>query len=278
MAGSAWLQPLPVPIPVLTPHPGTELMLVLEVKRTPMLKVELIYDSDCPNVSPARENLLRAFSHAGLIPRWREWERADARTPEYARAHGSPTVLVNGKDIAGPSAADATCCRIYANSDGSTQGAPPVALIAAALGASSPRRRLRTGIVPLLPAIGTALMPKLVCPACWPAYAGLLSALGLGFIDYTPWLLPLTLVFLVVVLITLAWRAQTRRGYAPLGLGMAAAVIVLIGKFQFDSNLATYTGIALLVGASLWNSWPRRNPAASCPACVADTDETKLLT
>ncbi len=126
--------------------------------------------------------------------------------------------------------------------------------------------------MPLVPAIGTALMPKLVCPACWPAYAGLLSALGLGFIDYTPFLLPLTLVFLAVVLVTLTWRAQTRRGYAPLALGMAAAVIVLIGKFQFNSDIATYTGIALLVGASLWNTWPHRNPTAPCPACMTGED------
>lgn len=110
-------------------------------------------------------------------------------------------------------------------------------------------------------------MPKLVCPACWPAYAGLLSALGLGFINYSPYLLPLTLVFLVVVLTTLALRAETRRGYAPLALGILAAVLVLIGKFHFDSNSATYTGVALLVGASIWNSWPRRIHETSCPRC-----------
>src|SRR5215831_11945154 len=34
----------------------------------------------------------------------------------------------------------------------------------------------------VLPGIGVALMPKLICPLCWPAYAGLLSAVGLGFL------------------------------------------------------------------------------------------------
>lgn len=87
----------------------------------------------------------------------------------------------------------------------------------------------------------------------------------LGFINYSPWPLPLTIAFLAVVLVSLAWRANTRRGYAPLAAGVAAAVTPLVGKFyfDFDSDPATYAVIALLVGASLWNAWPRRNPIAS---------------
>lgn len=252
-------------------------MLVSEVIRTPMPTVELIYDSDCPNVPRAREQLLRAFSQAGLTPRWQEWDRADAVAPAYAHSYGSPTILVDGSDVAGAAAADAACCRIYTNGQGKRQGVPPVAMIVAALAEKSGAGRPGHGTVSLLPAIGTALMPKLVCPACWPAYTGLLGALGLGFINYSPILLPLTAVFLAAVLATLAWRAKTRRGYAPLALGIVAALVLLIGKFQFDSDAATYAGISLLVGASLWNSWPRRNRSASCPACVADTDNHTRL-
>ena len=50
-----------------------------------------------------------------------------------------------------------------------------------------PTRRLQ--LAALLPAIGAALLPKLTCPACWPAYAAVLSALGVSFVDYTPYLL-----------------------------------------------------------------------------------------
>lgn len=233
-----------------------------------MPTVELIYDSDCPNVPQARENLLRAFGQTGLAPRWQEWDRADADAPAYTRAYGSPTVLMNGKDVAGSSAAYAASCRIYVSGDGRQQGVPPVALIVAALTGESDSKRLARNTISLLPAIGTALMPKLVCPACWPAYAGLLGAMGLGFINYSSFLLPLAVAFLAVVLATLAWRAEARRGYAPLALALLASAMLLIGKFQFDSDVATYAGIALLVGASLWNSWPRRNPTAPCPACV----------
>lgn len=239
----------------------------MEVKH-PMPTVELIYDRDCPNVPQARENLLRALAQAGLAPRWREWDRADAGAPGHVRAYGSPTVLVNGKDVAGSDTADAACCRIYTSGEGGHQGAPPVALIVTALSGSAKAGRLGRDAIPLLPAVGTALLPKLACPACWPAYAGILSALGFGFVNYSPFLLPLTTLFLVAVLVTLAWRAKTRRGYVPLATGIAAAVIVLVGKFHFESDPATYAGIALLVGASLWNAWPRRNQTVSCPVCV----------
>ncbi|MGH8727943.1 MAG: MerC family mercury resistance protein, partial [Burkholderiales bacterium] len=116
-----------------------------------------------------------------------------------------------------------------------------------------------------LPAVGFALLPKLTCPACWPAYAALLSALGLGFVDYTPYLLPLTGVFLAVTLAALSYGAKSRRGYRPLLLGTFASAIVILGKFFFDSDPALYTGVGLLVAAALWNSWPLRR--SGCGAC-----------
>ncbi len=130
-----------------------------------MPAIELIYDRDCPNVPRARENLLRAFGQARLTPRWREWDRADAEAPEHVRAYGSPTVLVNDKDVAEPNTADAACCRIYAGGEGKHEGAPPVALIAAALTGvhtSTAATPIRRQLAPLLPTIGTAVMPKLV--------------------------------------------------------------------------------------------------------------------
>jgi hypothetical protein len=114
----------------------------------------------------------------------------------------------------------------------------------------------------VLPAIGAALVPKLVCPACLPAYAAALSALGLGFIPTAPYLLPLTVGFLGVAIAVLAYRAETR---TPLAFGIAASVIVVVGKFVFESNPLTYMGAALLGVASL--STARANRAAPCSAC-----------
>jgi mercuric ion transport protein len=107
-----------------------------------------------------------------------------------------------------------------------------------------------------VPGILAALLPRVTCPACWPAYAGFLGAAGLPILMDIRWLLPLTGASLVVALGALAHKARSRRGYAPLLLGLVAAGLVLIGKFGMNSNPATYFGTALLVCATVWNAWP----------------------
>ena len=122
----------------------------------------------------------------------------------------------------------------------------------------------------MVPGIGAAFLPKVACPACWPAYAGFLSSAGLGFLIDTTYLLPLTTTFLAVAVGALAYRARLRRGYLPFALGLVAATAVVIGKFALESNSAMYAGLAMLIGASIWNTWPRPEPepGAVCPACI----------
>ncbi len=89
-----------------------------------MATVELVYDYDCPNVSKARAQLLRAFAETGIPPRWSEWERADPASPDYVRGYGSPTILVDGKDVAGVAGSDSiSCCRLYTGPSGEMPGA-----------------------------------------------------------------------------------------------------------------------------------------------------------
>ena len=121
----------------------------------------------------------------------------------------------------------------------------------------------------VVPGIGVSLLPKLMCPLCWPAYAGAVSALGLGFLISTKYLLPLTVAFLTVTAAALGFRASQRRGYGPLWLGLASSAVILIAKFYFDVPQAVYAGVGLLIAASVWNSWPRRAVLTPvCPACV----------
>jgi hypothetical protein len=48
-------------------------------------------------------------------------------------------------------------------------------------------------------------------------------------------------------------------------MGVVGSAAVLIGKFEFGSNPATYTGIVVLVVASAWNAWPRADvESCSC--------------
>ena len=122
----------------------------------------------------------------------------------------------------------------------------------------------------VVPGVGISLLPKLMCPMCWPAYAGVVSALGLGFLISTKYLLPLTVAFLAITAAALGFRASRRHGYGPLWLGLVAAGVILMGKFYFDVVRATYVGVGLLIAASAWNSWPRRAVLTPvCPACIS---------
>ena len=75
----------------------------------------------------------------------------------------------------------------------------------------------------------------------------------------TAYLLPLTVCSLLLALAALGFRANRRRGHGPFAVGILAVVLLLLGKFVLDSNLAVYGGIASLIGASLWNSWPKKS-------------------
>jgi len=254
-----------------------------------MPRVELIYDLGCPNARYARAALLKAFSEAELVPSWTEWDRKSPESPAHVREYGSPTILVNGRDVAGVAPGNgASICRLYRNGSGPFQGAPSVELVAEALrgeiGQPPLTMRQPSGwrsSLATVPGIAFAFLPKLACPACWPAYAGLLGSLGLGFLLDPAYLFPLTAAFLVLAIGALAFRAPSRRGYGSFGAGLAAAVMVLVGKFVFESDVAMYGGIGLLIGASVWNAWPKRKDSVgACPNCVQqepamDTENTR---
>jgi len=250
------------------------------------MTVELIYDPDCPNVAQARANLVQALAASGREVRWSEWGRTADDSPAHVRDYGSPTVLVAGRDAAGePAGADGACCRLYRDGHRPLAGAPSVAQIAAALGlgASAPAPTTASaspalqGSLMSVPGIALAFLPKLACPACWPALSGLFASLGLGFLLDATYLLPLTAGFLALAVGALAFRARRRRGYGPFAVGLLAAAIVLAGKFLFESDAALYGGIALLVAASLRNAWPVRSAAAACPTCLADSSAPATL-
>ena len=129
----------------------------------------------------------------------------------------------------------------------------------------------------VIPGVAAALFPKVFCPLCWPAYAGVLSALGIAFIPSAAYLFPLTVGFLLIAQAALWFRNRRRRGPGPFVLGLIASAVVVVGKFALESNPFLYVGVALLVSASIWNAWPRRVAAvASCPiGAPARNDSTK---
>ncbi len=261
-----------------------------------MPEVLLIYDSDCPNVADCRSNLIKAFAASGKKPSWREIDRSSDDAPPHARGFGSPTVLVNGSDVAGQqSILDGASCRLYQTEDGEYVGVPSVEQIATSLCDGFQEDVVGVGqdtsgsgwkqTLAVLPAVGVALLPSITCPACWPGYAAVLSSFGIGFLPSNRYVLPLTATFLVVYLFMLAWDARKRQSFGPLLVGTAASTLLVVGRFVLTSNPVLFSAAALLISASIWSAWPTlktkwfapQNATTGCPACqsTVQTDVTK---
>ncbi len=241
------------------------------------MKVEFIYDLNCPNIAETRTQLLKAFSEMQLPAKWIEWDRNSPDSPDYAKQYGSPTILVNGVDIVNNEPTQGNHCRIYQSDNQQLQKTPSVSLLMKAFkkankynytdnNNSNNKRFTWQNVIAVSPSVFVALLPKLTCPLCWPLYAGILSSIGITFVNYTPYLLPVTVIFLLISLFIFGYKAKGRRGYCPLILGIVASLIILIGKFVFNHDWALYSGVTLLVIASIWNGWPVKN-GGSCSNC-----------
>ena len=110
-----------------------------EVTLSLKLQIELVYDPGCPNVGQARAILTECCREADIPAVWTEWDSEDPDCPPYARNLGSPSVLVNGEDVApGPhpwaerEPGHGPRCRVYRDGD-SIVRAPPKARVAAAI-------------------------------------------------------------------------------------------------------------------------------------------------
>ena len=114
-----------------------------------------------------------------------------------------------------------------------------------------------------IPAAAFAALP--LCPACYPAYAGILSTLGLTALLDTTVQTGLTVLFLSAALAALLYKAKSRRGYGPLALGTVASVALSFSKFVMGSDPISYVAVGVLVLAGLWNVWPRADAAYEIP-------------
>ncbi len=77
------------------------------------MTIELLYFEGCPNYKPALAELEAALQALGMDEPITLLEREGESLPDYARGYGSPTVLVDGKDLFGEKPGDLLCCRFY---------------------------------------------------------------------------------------------------------------------------------------------------------------------
>ena len=88
-------------------------------------RVELVFFDGCPHVAEARGRLREAMTAVGLEPKWDEWDTGYETTPGTYRRFGSPTILLDGRDISGGAEGSGMGCVVG--------GAPTVARIVEAL-------------------------------------------------------------------------------------------------------------------------------------------------
>lgn len=94
-------------------------MATLEVVKTP--DIELLWWAGCPSTDKAEAELEQALRDVGLSSA--RVRRTEITTDDEAEARGfagSPTILVDGADVASVEPAEATrlACRVYRRRDG----------------------------------------------------------------------------------------------------------------------------------------------------------------
>ncbi|MEX2123170.1 MAG: hypothetical protein WD795_04715 [Woeseia sp.] len=80
------------------------------------VRVRLLTFEGCPLADAARSVLRQALAECGITD-YEEIDLLDPATDVELQGWGSPTILVNGKDVTGKSSGDAIGCRVYRGQD-----------------------------------------------------------------------------------------------------------------------------------------------------------------
>lgn len=124
-----------------------------------------------------------------------------------------------------------------------------------------------------VPAAVLAVLPSFSCPVCIAAYAGVLSAAGLGFIFDSTVQTPLIAGLLLVGIGSVAFASRSHNNRAPLVLTLVGTAAVVVGKLVWDLPFLLYAGAALLFAAALYNLWLKR-PRRRQVSALADEPES----
>jgi len=97
------------------------------------VRIDLVYFEGCPNADLARSMLRRALSDLSMDAAWTERDTDAPSTPARFRAYGSPTILINDRDVSEDVRVEGGTCRVYLDAAGSLSGAPSAESIADAI-------------------------------------------------------------------------------------------------------------------------------------------------
>ena len=97
------------------------------------MRIQLLTHPGCASASATRERLVRLLALTRADAGIEEVDVTAANAPEHLRGWGSPTVLVDGEDVAGEKSPSGPGCRLYRDADGRLAGVPSEALITSML-------------------------------------------------------------------------------------------------------------------------------------------------
>lgn len=126
-------------------------------------------------------------------------------------------------------------------------------------------KAIRT-ILGVVPALGFSLIPSLACPACLPALASVLGAVGLTFMAEREYLIWLNLGALMAAILLLA-RNERKWISWPLAVASGGATAIMLGKFIWSNSVTWWSGLGLFVAGSAWSNWNRRSKIVLCNEC-----------
>lgn len=206
--------------------------------------IELFALPDSDWLVQTRKQLRASMRAEGLLPQWREYYPGTPEIPSLLLKAGIHSASVNGKLIwkAKPEIPEHGFLREQLQQANKKRR-------------SFSWRRVVKNHLSFFMAVLIAFFPK--CPLCWAAYMSLLGSWGIQTIPYKPWLLPVLCVLLVINIISL-YLTGKKHHYWPLALSVAGALIVIGNRYYFHSEQLMYTGAALLIISSLWNTLPIR--------------------
>jgi mercuric ion transport protein len=138
------------------------------------VKIQLLHFQGCPNVDAARAAVREAILAEKVDVAVEEIDVEAPAAPTWTRGWGSPTILVDGQDVAGQQPSESSACRLYAG------GAPAVetirASIAMARGAGPGKARVA---LPMIGAVTAAIAASACCLV--PAVLAIVGVSGAGF-------------------------------------------------------------------------------------------------
>lgn len=136
---------------------------------------------------------------------------------------------------------------------------------------------------------GGSLLAAIAAPCCFPLFAGLSAAAGLGALDqFEGIVLYIFQGFVALTLVGLAAGFPRHRSIGPFLLGVLSAAALAYVFYRDASTSALYGGLGGLLLATLWNRWATRarsrgvpgrqesklHSIVTCPECGVQTEET----